>query len=76
MESIREQLLYKQNKVHICMRDLSPKEHYEFIRLLLPTRTKDVFICTHDATSNYIDSILKTLSISSYKCSSTSEGLE
>lgn len=78
MESIREQLLYKQNKVHICMRSLTPKEQYECIRLLLATRTKDVFICTHEATNSYIDSILKQLNLSFYQCfiANSLEGLE
>lgn len=68
METIREQLLYKQNKVHICMRELNPKEHYECVRLLLATRTKDVYICTHEATNSYIESILKKMSIEFYQC--------
>jgi hypothetical protein len=76
METIREKLLYKQNKVHICMRNLSPKEHYECIRLLLATRTNDVFVCTHEATNSYIDSILKKLNIGAYQCSNNSECLE
>ena len=76
METIREQLLYKQNKVHICMRNLSPKEQYECIRLLLATRTNDVFVCTHEATNSYIDLILKNLPIGVYQCSNNSECLE
>lgn len=76
MESIREQLLYKQNKVHICMRNLNSKEQYECIRLLLATRTKDVFICTHEATNTYIDSILKKLNVSFYQCFNNLEVLE
>jgi hypothetical protein len=76
METIREKLLYKQNKVHICMRNLSPKEQYECIRLLLATRTNDVFVCTHEATNSYIDLILKKLAIGFYKCSNNLECLE
>jgi len=68
MNAVREQLLYNGNKVHVCMRDFAKKEHYEIIRLLLATRTKDVFICTHEATNTYIDAILKNLPISFYQC--------
>lgn len=50
------------------MRNLTPKEQYECIRLLLATRTKDVYICTHEATNSYIDSILKQMKISFYQC--------
>ena len=59
MEVLREQLMYKDNQVTICMAKLSPTEQYECIRLLLATRTKDVQICTHDATNEYITTILK-----------------
>lgn len=61
MELIREQLTYKDNQVTICMAKLSPAEKYECIRLLLATRTKDVQICTHDATNEYITCLLKHL---------------
>jgi hypothetical protein len=61
MELIREQLTYKDNQVTICMAKLSPAEKYECIRLLLATRTKDVQICTHDATNEYITTLLKQL---------------
>jgi hypothetical protein len=59
MELLREQLMYKDNQVTICMAKLSPAEQYECIRLLLATRTKDVQICTHDATNEYITALLK-----------------
>ena len=68
MEVLREKLLYNTNKVHICMRDFSKQEHYEIIRLLLATRTKDVSICTHEATNSYVDSILKDLNVTFYRC--------
>jgi hypothetical protein len=58
------------------MRNLSPKEQYECIRLLLATRTNDVFVCTHKATNSYIDLILKNLPIGVYQCSNNSECLE
>lgn len=61
MELLREQLMYKDNKVTICMAKLSPAEQYECIRLLLATRTKDVEICTHDSTNEYITALLKQL---------------
>lgn len=68
MEILREKLLYNSNKVHICMKDFSKQEHYEVIRLLLATRTKDVCICTHESTNFYVDSILKDLKLKFYQC--------
>jgi hypothetical protein len=68
MESIREQLVYKNVPVHICMKNLKPVEHYEVIRLILATRTENVFICTHECTNEYIDSVLKKLPIKFYQC--------
>ena len=70
METIREQLLYKQNKVNICMRNLSPKEQYECIRLLLATRTKDVKICKHTNTNKYIDKLLSIIDATIINCNS------
>lgn len=68
MEILREKLLYNTNKVQICMKEFSKQEHYEIIRLLLATRTKDVCVCTHESINTYIDSILKVLNISFYQC--------
>jgi hypothetical protein len=50
------------------MKDFSKQEHYEIVRLLLATRTKDVFICKHKSTNAYIDSILKDLTVLNYSC--------
>jgi len=68
MEAIREQLVYKEGKVNICMKDLKPIEQYELIRLLVATRTKDVFICTHNATNSYITKLFKELNLTSTPC--------
>jgi hypothetical protein len=68
METIREHLIYKDVPITICMKDLKPIEQYEVIRFLLATRTKDVTVCTHDATSEYIDKLLKKLPIQFGQC--------
>lgn len=68
MDVLREQLVYKNVPVHICMKSLKPVEHYEVIRLILATRTENVFVCTHESTNSYIDGILKTLPIQFYQC--------
>ena len=68
MDVLREKLLYNSNKIHVCMKDFKKEEHYEIIRLLLATRTKDVCICTHESTNSYIDSLLKDLKIKFYQC--------
>jgi len=68
MDLIREHLIYKDVPLHICMKALTPIEHYEVVRLLLATRTKDVHICTHSSTNEAIQSLLKQMSISYYSC--------
>ena len=68
MDVIREQLLYKQNKVEICMKNLNQKEQYECIRLLVASRTKDVHICTHQSTNQYINTLLERLNVKITSC--------
>ena len=68
MELIREHLIYKDVPITICMKQLKPVEQYEVIRCLLATRTKDVSICTHEATNEYIDKLLKDLPVKFVQC--------
>ena len=68
MEAIREQLVYKDGKVHICMKELKPVEQYEIIRLLIATRTKDVLICTHDSVNEYILKLIEKLQLNITPC--------
>jgi hypothetical protein len=67
MDAIREQLIYKEGKVQICMKDLSAQEQYELIRLLLATRTKDVLICKHNSINTYINTLLDNLIVDNQK---------
>jgi hypothetical protein len=68
MEAIREQLVYKDGKVHICMKELKPVEQYEVIRLLIATRTKDVLICTHESVNEYILKLIQKLQLNITPC--------
>jgi hypothetical protein len=68
MDVIREHLIYKEVPLTICMAKLTQQERYEVIRLLVATRTKDVTICTHEATNDYITSILKKMDVSFGQC--------
>ena len=68
MEQIREQVMYNDNKVHICMKTLTSQEQYECIRLFLATRTKDVCVCSHGATNPFVESILVKLGIEKKEC--------
>ncbi len=68
METIREQLMYKDGKVSICFLLLSIQERYELIRLLLATRTKDVHICIHDTDNPYINHVIKKLDVKFIQC--------
>ena len=45
MELIREQLLYKENTVHVCMNTLTREEQYEFVRLIMATRILNISYC-------------------------------
>jgi hypothetical protein len=71
MEAIREQLVYKEGKVVICMKELKPVEQYEVIRLLLATRTKDVLICSHESVNEYIAKLISKLHLQTTICVST-----
>ena len=71
MEAIREQLVYKEGNVLICMKELKPVEQYEVIRLLLATRTKDVLICTHESVNEYIAKLISKLHLETTVCVST-----
>jgi hypothetical protein len=68
MELIREQLIYKDVPVLICFKDLKSIEHYECIRLLLATRTKDVQVCKHGIENTRIDTLLSSTNISITSC--------
>jgi hypothetical protein len=73
MELIREQLLYKQNSLTICFGSLNTYEHYECLRLLLASRTKDVSICLHSVSNPYILKLVDKVGLVKTDCSATSE---
>lgn len=68
MDVIREHLIYKDVPIMICFKDLKPVEQYEVVRFLLATRTKDVSICTHESTNEYITVLLKKLPVEFVQC--------
>lgn len=68
MDGLREQLIYKNVPVSICMKDLKPIEHYEVVRLILASKSNTVSVCSHDCVNSYIQAIFKKLSINSYLC--------
>lgn len=63
MDLIREQLIYKDVPVKICMKKIS--DHYELVRILLATRTKDVSVCCSENSNVFIQILLKKLSLHS-----------
>ena len=75
MDLIREQLLYKQKSLTICLENLSTQEHYECIRILLASRKKDVSICLHSVTNPYILTLTKKLVVPIIDCRVESEKL-
>jgi hypothetical protein len=68
MDALREQLVYKNTHVHICMSRLSAADQYECIRLLLATRTENVCVCKRGLTNSYIEDILTRLSMPILPC--------
>ncbi len=68
MDIIREHLIYKDVPITICMKKIKSTDHYEVIRFLLATRTKDVTICTHESTNDYINNLLKQLPLQFAQC--------
>lgn len=67
MDVIREHLMYKNTPLTICMAKLTPQEQYECIRVLLESKTP-VSICTHEATNECINLILKKLEVRFVQC--------
>jgi DNA-binding LacI/PurR family transcriptional regulator len=67
MDIIRETLTYKKNTLHVCLSELTRQEQYEFVRLLLATRTSGVTLC--DCQPNqYILRVLARLGIPRTRC--------
>ena len=68
MDLIREHLIYKDVPITICMKDFKPVEHYEIVRFILATRTKDVCICKHNSINEYIDKLIAQLPVKIVEC--------
>lgn len=67
MDIIRESLTYKKNTLHVCMSTLTRQEQYEFVRLLLATRTSGVSLC--DCQPNqYVLRVVDRLGIPRTRC--------
>jgi hypothetical protein len=73
MDLIREQLLYNQNLLTICLGKLSSQEQYECIRLLVASRTEGVSICVHSETNPYILELVKKLNLTLIECPVSSQ---
>jgi hypothetical protein len=63
MDIIREHLMYKNDALKVCMKQLSSQEQYEFIRIVLESKTDKISVCMHGSTNFYIDMLLKKLPI-------------
>ena len=67
MDIIREQLMYKNNTLNVCMKTLTRQEQYDFVRLLMATRYEGVHIC--DCQCNpYVLCVLNRLGLERTKC--------
>jgi hypothetical protein len=67
MELIREQLMYKNNTLHVCMKTLTRQEQYEFVRLIMATRTTGVSVCDCDC-NQYVLCVLNRLGFERTQC--------
>lgn len=63
MDLIREHLIYKNVPLTICLKMLSPADHYELIRCLLATRTNNVSVCCSECSNVFIQILLKKLDV-------------
>ena len=67
MESIKEQLTYKNNNLNVCMKTLTRQEQYEFVRLLVATRFDGVQICNCEC-NQYVLCVLERLGFKRTEC--------
>jgi acyl-[acyl carrier protein]--UDP-N-acetylglucosamine O-acyltransferase len=67
MDLIREQLLYKNNTLHVCLKQLTRQEQYEFVRLLVAVRRDSVTYCTCEA-NQYVLYVLRLLGNERRQC--------
>jgi hypothetical protein len=72
MDVVREHLMYKNNPLEICMKKLTSQEQYEFVRIVLESKTETIFVCKHASTNFYIDTLLAKLNIQLKQCSEDS----
>ena len=63
MDIIREHLMYKNVPLQIEMKTLKSTEHYEVIRLLLATRTKDVVVKIDSSVNKYVLNLLSKIDV-------------
>jgi hypothetical protein len=63
MDVIREHLMYKNDALEVCMKQLSSQEQYEFVRIVLESKTEKITVCRHESTNVYIDTLLQKLPI-------------
>ena len=73
MDIIREHLMYKNHPLEICMKQLTPQEQYEFVRIVLESKTETIFVCKHGSTNSYIDMLLEKLNVKFKDCSQKPE---
>ena len=73
MDVIREHLMYKNHPLEICMKQLTPQEQYEFVRIVLESKTETIIVCKHGSTNLYIDMLLEKLTVQLKDCFQKSE---
>jgi hypothetical protein len=74
MDIIREHLMYKNDALEVCMKNLNSQEQYEFVRIVLESKTEKIRVCTHDSTNVYVDMLLQKLPIEVVKDCSQKQG--
>lgn len=59
--------MYKNTPITICLAKLTPQEQYEVVRILLGNN-RNVKICTHDISNEFLLQVLKELPVQFVQC--------
>ena len=67
MDVLRETLMYATDPVVICMKQFTPHEQYECIRMMSESKAP-IRVCTHESTSEWVLKVLQSLQVTFVQC--------
>ena len=59
--------MYKNSVLHVCMNTLTRQEQYEFLRLIIATRTTGITYC-YDNSNIYLSCIIEKIGLEKFDC--------